>query len=268
MSISLGKAEGYPDPFREATPPERFVSEMLYQPHELASLIFDSFWLSQGDTYIQPEIARYIVARERSRVSQESLDTAFSIVAKRTAPFIRRPDVHIVNVTGRDGTGPKAHESQMTERYNDWLSALQDPDLTDSYFSVQVLTSGIVARDYKYLAVENGRPRTPKDPAQDIELTRPYLSHFVYYGLTRHTTHRQIYNEMFSDIVGAAQCKWPDYVHSKDKRSKTGDSYVGVFGNLAKEVAQIHFQHYPQDRDQLPQNWHQQLEVTPRPFVV
>jgi hypothetical protein len=268
MSVSPELAGSYPNPLRELHPAEQCANQALYQPHELASLIFDSFWFSQGDAYIQPEITRYIIARERSRITQAVLDTAFPIAAKRTATFIRRPDIHTVDLTGKNGTKPENHESQMSQRYDDWLNALQDPDLTDSYSSIQILTGGVVARDYKYLTMERGRPRTPNGPAQDNEFTRPYLSHFVYYGLTGHTTHRQIYDEMFSDIVDASLYKWSDYVRSQDKRSKTGESYVGVFGNLVQEVAEIHFQHYPQDHDQLPLNWHKQLEIIPQPFVV
>jgi hypothetical protein len=78
----------------------------------------------------------------------------------------------------------------------------------------------------------------------------------------------RIYDKMFGDIVEAAPHKWSDYVNSEDQKSKTGKAYVGVLGDLAREVSIVHFQHYPQDFEEVSQLWQQQLETEPHPFQV
>lgn len=64
---------------------------------------------------------------------------------------------------------------------------------------VQKITRGVIDRDYRFIVMKEGRPRSPlsssKSPALDI-----WLSHFRHYALLGNPARLSEYDSMFRDV--------------------------------------------------------------------
>lgn len=243
-----------------------------YTSTEIANLTFLSFRFSQGSLLSQPEILRYIAATEGSRVDTDTLEESFEKASKRTKTFIGKDTVH----SDRD-TIDLEHEKQMRIIGMMWEDATKAPiDPDEVHYIVGDIRDEMIAKDFNYIVEKDGRPRKEDtSDHNDNPLTRTHNSHLVYYGLMGESTGEPVYDQMFQDIVEQLPDNWNNHVRSvgrstnpiANKKDSIDPTYVGVLGDVVREVAAVHFKHYPQDLEKLPERWRKQLEVEAVPTM-
>jgi hypothetical protein len=237
----------------------------VYRSHELAALTFDSFKLSQGSPTIQSWLLEYIVAKERDRITPDALAESYEIAATRTARFIRRPDVHIVS-NKVNGTRPEDHREQMDNMPKMWDKALAEADPDFIWGTVSSIRGGIALADRKYLVERDGRPRVAsREGTSPNQLARPYLSQLVHYGLLGNSTGHDIYDELFDEVTTGLPGEWSFYAYSYNRAGKRVSAEM--LGVVVAQVAGVHFDHYPEDYEQLSPEWKQQLLIEPTPLA-
>jgi hypothetical protein len=187
------------------TSPEMEENRNDLTPEKAHHLLFRSFRFSQGDIELQHEIFKWIHENYPGYVfNAEVRDKASELLLESAGRFLSAGRKNGEQVLHNQDLSIGLNE-QVTEQVDSMYRAFnpeefQDEDEFDNDRpTIETIANSVLAKDYEYLIVKHGRPRSEKI-GQGLD-SDPYLSHICKYGFEHHGTGMEEYNKMFSEII-------------------------------------------------------------------
>jgi hypothetical protein len=215
---------------------------------DLAAVLFQTYYVSQGSGILQNDLFRY--ARHRFPGLGHTPDSqkieAVEMVMKKSASWVRN--------------GP--HTSRLStleiaQEESDLRQTLASPELADSTgFTEDALlgsiAKGITMRDYRWLVFAVGRPGRRAAATNDYH--KPYLSHAMHYGVLGNTTR----NPVMDDLLAGVGRTLPALYRQPDTREALPVTVglvplTATFHEAFPKVATVHAHRHPETSQALQQ---------------
>lgn len=197
---------------------------------EAGQILFRSFLLSQGSEELQRNLFHYvalaypswcITGKERMEIAATALPTCTRYIAG-----------------GLHRTVMEAAIRREVRRQSRNLAlALEDgPDARETLLA-NILRK-VIGCDFEQLQKEKGRSRPTQRDHRAHTLTGPFFSHFCQFGLLHRPTGAPVFDQLFSELVGA-YAQHPTRLAALSLQDERSQRYQ------LKLILEVHNRHYP-----------------------